>query len=88
MTLSLAGCYHSQESPTSRQTSLLSVELGTSHQKNENGWMSDVSDDAAGMRMRMGASILSILCDVAVGHDVTLSIRTLKVGTYSTYLCT
>lgn len=36
--------------------------------------MSDVSDDAAGMRMRMGASIL---CDVAVGHDVTLSIKTL-----------
>lgn len=73
MTLSLAGCYHSQESPTSRQTSLLSVELGTSHQKNENGWMSDVSDDAAGMRVRTG----SILCDVAVGHDVTLSIKTL-----------
>jgi len=50
--------------------------------------MSDVSDDAAGMRVRTGASILSILCDVAVGYDVTLSIRTLKVGTYSTYLCT
>lgn len=28
--------------------------------------------------MRMGASILSILCDVAVGHDVTLSIKTLE----------
>lgn len=36
--------------------------------------MSDVSDDAAGMRVRTGASIL---CDVAVGHDVTLSIKTL-----------